>query len=87
METFETNRGTLTADQLVSELDFACYRHNRNGGMTAESLAKDYMFGKERGAAMEQRYWSEISAYVNDRNKRDRETPKWLRELKTGDPR
>lgn len=87
METFDTNVGTLTADQLFDHLDFACYRHNREGGMTAEALASKYLFGPEKGAAMETRYWQEISDYANARNKRDRETPQWLRELKTGDPR
>lgn len=83
----ETNLGTLTPDQLIDELNFSCYRSNREGGMTAEALASKHLFGPERGAAMESRYWQEISAYVNDRNKRDRETPQWLREAKTGDPR
>lgn len=83
----ETNVGSLTGEQLIDELDFSCYRFNRDNGMTAEALASKYLFGPERGAEMERRYWSEISAYVNARNKRDRETPQWLRELKTGDPR
>lgn len=78
---------SLDASALIDFLDFACYRHNREGGMTAEQLASKYLFGPERGALLEQRYWKEISDYANARNKRDREQPQWLRELKTGDPR
>lgn len=77
----------MTGEQLIDALDFSCYRFNRDHGMTAEALASNYLFGPERGAALEKRYWAEISAYANDRNKRDREQPQWLRELKTGDPR
>lgn len=74
----ETNMGTLAPDQLIDELNFSCYRANRDGGMTAEALGSKHLFGPERGAAMEKRYWDEINAYANA--KRDRAKAEWERD-------
>lgn len=59
--TFETNKGPMTGGQLINELNYACYRSNRAGGMPADKLASKYLFGPEQGAAMEARYQQEMT--------------------------
>lgn len=55
----ETNLGPLNETQLFDVLDFACYRFNRAGGMSAEQMASKHLFGPVRGAALEARYQQE----------------------------
>lgn len=39
---FQTTRGTLTADQIFTELHFASYSANRRSGMTREQYARHF---------------------------------------------
>ena len=49
-----------TPEQVIEELSYRCYRHNRNLGAEAESLRK-HVF-PDSGAAMESRYQAESQA-------------------------
>lgn len=59
---FETNQGSLNETQLFDALDYACYKFNRNGGMSADQMGSKYLFGPVRGAALEARYQQEQTA-------------------------
>lgn len=40
MNTFYTNQGKLTLDQIMEHLEYSSYRANRSYGMTHEQLGK-----------------------------------------------
>lgn len=39
-DTFSTNKGTMTAPQIISVLMYGSYAANRDGGMTHEALVR-----------------------------------------------
>jgi hypothetical protein len=51
-----TTQGQMTPEGVVCFLTFRCYAYNRDGGMSAERLAKLF---PASGAAMEARYQQE----------------------------
>lgn len=51
-----TNRGPMSAGQIVDELTYINYASNRSAGMTAKQLATLFPVS---GAAMEERYQAE----------------------------
>jgi hypothetical protein len=51
-----TNRGPLTPEGIIDALNYSCYRHNRDLGVSAESLGRLFNLS---GAAMEARYQAE----------------------------
>lgn len=53
---FSTSAGFLEAAQVIDALNLACYRFNRQQGMSAADLAKLF---PESGAAMEAAYQQE----------------------------
>lgn len=56
MKFLPTNRGNMTAAQIVDALNYSCYAFNRSRGMTAAALGRLFPV---TGAAMETRYQQE----------------------------
>src|SRR5690348_5690882 len=56
-----TNKGAMTPSQIVDELTYSAYKHNRDTGMEAEKAHK-WGFGN---AAMEERYQLEKQSTNN----------------------